>query len=60
MADQVKDRAPDDRDDGDVPKTRPPERPDRAPEAGAESSERRRAETEIAAGDVADDLADFA
>ena len=33
---------------------------DRFPEAEAEPDERHRAETEIAAGDVADDLADFA
>jgi len=60
MADRVRDRSPDGPDDGDPPETGRPKRPDRGGEDRGEPSERQKAETEIAAGDVADDLADFA
>jgi hypothetical protein len=57
MAGRVPDRSPE-TETG----TAPPEaeRPDGLPEPADEAAERKKAETEIAAGDVADDLADFA
>ncbi|MCJ2072143.1 hypothetical protein MKK75_25640 [Methylobacterium sp. J-030] len=60
MADQVRDRSPDGQGDGDPSETRPPKRPVQNSDDGRIPPERRKAETEIAAGDVADDLADFA
>ena len=60
MADQVRDQSPEGRGDGDPPETGQPKRPVPNSEAGRPAAERRKAETEIDAGDVADDLADFA
>ena len=64
MADQVQDRVPDERDGKGPPKAGPPDRrPGDAAEPArteVEHGQRRKAESEIAAGDVADDLADFA
>lgn len=61
MAGRVRDRSPDGPGDGDSPETGRSKRPDQGPgEDRGEPSERQKAETEIAAGDVADDLADFA
>ena len=59
MADRVQDRVPDERDGKGPPERRPGDAAEPAPPEAA-PSERRKAETEIAAGDVADDLADFA
>ncbi|SDN76116.1 hypothetical protein SAMN05216360_11112 [Methylobacterium phyllostachyos] len=60
MADQVQDRSPDGRPDGDPPETQQLKQPVRGADNGPAGSEHRKAEAEIAAGDVADDLADFA
>lgn len=59
MAGRVPDRSPEGQGDAQVPNTG---RPDRRSEDRTErdGDEREKAETEIDAGDVADDLADFA
>ena len=60
MASRVADRSPDGQ-GGDAPKDDwRPAGPDRRSEVEPGKSEPEKAKTEIAAGDVADDLADFA
>lgn len=60
MADQTRDHVPNGQGAGDPREIQPPKRPVRGTDDGGADPERRKAETEIAAGDVADDLADFA
>lgn len=60
MADQARDRSPDGPGGGDPPETQQPKRPRRDSDDGRSVGAHKKAETEIAAGDVADDLADFA
>jgi len=71
MADRLRDQSPDRPGTGDPPEAAPIRPPDRGPaqdrgsdddagKAGSTPSERQKAETEMAAGEVADDLADFA
>jgi hypothetical protein len=57
MVDQVQDRSPDGPGDGDPRETGQPKRD---ASDGRSAEEHKKAETEVAAGDVADDLADFA
>jgi hypothetical protein len=59
MAGRVPDRSPDGQDDAQASQTAQPDRRSEDPSA-RDGVEREKAETEIAAGDVADDLADFA
>ncbi|GJE10160.1 MULTISPECIES: hypothetical protein [Methylobacterium] len=61
MAGRVPDQSVDGPDGAGAPEAeRSDDRTWPAPEAGRDAAEREKAETEIAAGDVADDLADFA
>ncbi|MCJ2087617.1 hypothetical protein MKK88_16735 [Methylobacterium sp. E-005] len=60
MTDRERDRSPHGRDDGDPPDVGQSKPTDQTPDDGSVPTQRRKAETEIAAGDVADDLADFA